>query len=499
MNEAGDYTLKATDGTLAPAMSTLFTVTPPPVAPATQLAFAVPPSPASLGAIIAPAVTVSVEDASGNVVVADNSTVTLTIASGTAGATLGGTVSAAAVSGVATFSNITLNDVGTYTLTASDGALTPVTSGSFAVTVPAPLPASQLAFTALPLTAVEGAIINPAVTVSVQDSNGNAVATDSSTVTLAIASGPGGAVLGGALTAVAVNGVATFSNLTFSLPGDYTIQATDGTLTPATSATVTTFVPAKIGALDPTFGFGGLASHNVGLTSTAGLVVGSDGKSIIAGTTASQSFGITRYNADGTLDTTFGVDGFASVPFPGDAQATAEDLLPNGDILIAGTDTTLVNGVSGTSTTGSQFALVEYTSAGVLDTTFGNGAGYVLTSFSSIAGTLSNDVAHALAIGPDGTIYLGGSSDANGDGSDFAIAAYTSSGSPVPILRLERQTLARFHRTETIRLPHWPSAQEANCSPQARRPTRRAASPPSRWPSSPQAARLMQNSASKAK
>ena len=68
----------------------------------------------------------------------------------------------------------------------------------------------------------------------------------------------------------------------------------------------------------------------------------------------------------------------------------------------------------------------------MLDPTFGNGAGCVLTGFSSTSGTLSNDVAHALAIGPGGTIYVGGSSDANGHGLDFAIAAYTSSGRPSP-------------------------------------------------------------------
>ena len=154
-------------------------------------------------------------------------------------------------------------------------------------------------------------------------------------------------------------------------------------------------------------------------------------KSIIAGTAGSagaDAFGLTRYNADGSLDTTFGTNGATQTPFAGDAQAAAEILLANGDILIAGTVTTLVNGQA----TGSQFALAEYTSAGALDTTFADGAGFALASFSSTVGILSNDIAHALAIGPDGTIYVGGSSDANGHGLDFAIAAYAPSGSPSP-------------------------------------------------------------------
>ena len=112
----------------------------------------------------------------------------------------------------------------------------------------------------------------------------------------------------------------------------------------------------------------------------------------IAGGAGSEVFAVTRYNADGSLDTTFANGGIADTSFGGDDQAAAVTLLANGDILVAGTSTTIVNG----QTTGSQFALAEYTSAGVLDTTFGNGTGQVLTSFSSSTpGTLSNDVASA--------------------------------------------------------------------------------------------------------
>jgi hypothetical protein len=60
-------------------------------------------------------------------------------------------------------------------------------------------------------------------------SNSNAL------VTLSIASGPAGAVLGGHTTVRAVNGVATFSDLRLSKPGTYTLKATGGILTPDTS------------------------------------------------------------------------------------------------------------------------------------------------------------------------------------------------------------------------------------------------------------------------
>ena len=65
--------------------------------------------------------------------------VTLTIATGPAGATLGGTTTVAAQNGVATFSNLNVSEAGAYILVASDGALTSNTSGSFNVIMPSPL------------------------------------------------------------------------------------------------------------------------------------------------------------------------------------------------------------------------------------------------------------------------------------------------------------------------------------------------------------------------
>jgi uncharacterized delta-60 repeat protein len=225
----------------------------------------------------------------------------------------------------------------------------------------------------------------------------------------------------------------TASFTTTSLPlGNDVVTASYGgdiSFLTNTSAAVNILVaaPATVGGLDPTFGSMGVASHNVGITSTVGLVVQGDDKSVIAGiggAEGSEVFAVTRYNADGSLDTTFGNNGVANTSFGGDDTASAVTLLGNGDILVAGTSTTIVNGQA----TGSQFALAEYTSAGVLDTSFGNGTGMALTSFSTIPGTLSNDVAHAVTVGPDGTIYVGGSSDAGGQGLDFAVAAYTPAG-----------------------------------------------------------------------
>jgi uncharacterized delta-60 repeat protein len=178
-----------------------------------------------------------------------------------------------------------------------------------------------------------------------------------------------------------------------------------------------------IGGLDPNFGVHGLASHNVGFTATGGSRLQPDGKSVILGTAgsgASQSFGLTRYNSDGSLDTSFGSGGVVTVNFGGSDQPAAVSLLPSGEILVAGTATA----ASG----GSQFALAEFTADGALDPSFGN-SGEVLTSFAANPGTLSNDVAHSMVVSSRGTIYVGGSSDVGGKGLDFAVAAYNADGS----------------------------------------------------------------------
>ena len=74
---------------------------------------------------------------------------------------------------------------------------------------------------------------------TVQDAGGNTVTTDTSTVTVAIANnaGPGG-VLSGTLTKAAVAGVADFSGNALKIDKigtGYTLSATDGSLTSATS------------------------------------------------------------------------------------------------------------------------------------------------------------------------------------------------------------------------------------------------------------------------
>src|SRR5436189_36246 len=152
-----------------------------------------------------------------------------------AGSTLGGTTPVAAVNGVATFVDLSLNKTGTgYTLTASASGFTPGTSTAFDITSGT---ATQLACIVQPSNTVAGAAISPVVQVTAFDAAGNAVPGFTGSVTVALGTNPGGATLGGATTVAAVNGVASFSPLTLDKTGTgYVLTATATGLTPATSS-----------------------------------------------------------------------------------------------------------------------------------------------------------------------------------------------------------------------------------------------------------------------
>src|SRR5438309_9191098 len=109
-------------------------VQPPGVGAAAKLAFIGSPSTAVAGGVITPAVLVAIQDAQGNTVTSATTSITVAIGTNPASGTLSGTTTVAAVSGVATFSNLSLNPAGTgYTLTASATGLTGATSGTVAV------------------------------------------------------------------------------------------------------------------------------------------------------------------------------------------------------------------------------------------------------------------------------------------------------------------------------------------------------------------------------
>ncbi len=227
INKTGTgYTLTASSiPSFTVTTSTSFDITP---GTATKLAFMQGPSNAQAGSAISPAVTVAVEDAYGNIETGDNGTqATLTLANNPGSGTLTGGGPVTVSSGVATFSALSVDKVGSgYTLSAaSSPSYTAATSSAFTIT---PGAGSKLAFIQQPTNTATGTAISPAVSVAVEDANGNIETSDSATqVTLAIGANPAGGSLTGGSAMTVFQGVATFSVLTINKPGNgYTLSAT---------------------------------------------------------------------------------------------------------------------------------------------------------------------------------------------------------------------------------------------------------------------------------
>ena len=164
--------------------------------------------------------------------------------------------------------------------------------------------------------------------------------------------------------------------------------------------------------LDLSFGNRGLVQtdFNSRLDEATAVLVQPDGRLVVVGKvfTSNADFGVARYNADGTLDLSFGNNGKSTTNLLLNDLAGAGILQPDGKIVIAGAS-------------GPNFGLVRYNGNGSLDLTFGNG-GIVLTDLGQAVSSGVRVV--SLLRQPDGKLLVVGSSN----DIDIGLARYNSNG-----------------------------------------------------------------------
>ena len=223
-------------------------------ASATQLAFVQQPTTAVAGQSNTPAVTVQLHDAGGNPVAQAGVTIMISLSSGTG--TLGGTLSQVTdASGLATFSNLWINLIGSKQLTAASAGLTSAVSTAFTITAAAAVNIVTTGGTSQ--SAPIGTQFGQPLQVMITDSFGNPVVGALVTYS-APGSGPSATLSsGGSATTDASGHASVTATANGVVGGPYLVSATTGTLEPGTFSLTNLQLQAAAAAQIPVLdGFG---------------------------------------------------------------------------------------------------------------------------------------------------------------------------------------------------------------------------------------------------
>ncbi|MCC9601569.1 M12 family metallo-peptidase [Stieleria sp. JC731] len=198
----------------------------------------------------------------------------------------------------------------------------------------------------------------------------------------------------------------------------------DGLVHPDGSATIVSsdsvFRINSDGSLNASFGNGGIATPTLNPSlneSFRGIVEQSDGKYVIGGT-ASASGSPTelftaRLNADGSVDFTYGTNGYRMLGAPNGYPAVRKlELTSDGGVLVVGD-----------GKAPSDWLLAKVDSSGDLDNSFG------VDGFSYLDFNGLSDDGYDILIQDDGKILMFGGGFVSGNGNDRAIARFNENGS----------------------------------------------------------------------
>ena len=174
------------------------------------------------------------------------------------------------------------------------------------------------------------------------------------------------------------------------------------------------------GTLDATFGVNGFVTDAIGNAKDEiwALGVQNDGKIMAGGVTYSgnnPSYALARYSDQGVLDLSYAVSGFAVLSMGGTTNMSCT-------ILVQPDNKTIISGYTGGF--GSlMFGLARYDATGVLDNTFGTGG-----KTKVAASALTYNYAFTSALNPDGSFVVAGTANSGGSASSFVMAKFTKTG-----------------------------------------------------------------------
>jgi uncharacterized delta-60 repeat protein len=193
------------------------------------------------------------------------------------------------------------------------------------------------------------------------------------------------------------------------------------------------------GSLDSSFGVGGVATvpgRAATFDQVNALLPLDKGKLLAVGTSgcgdrSCGEFALARYRADGTLDRSFGQGGLSRTPLEGVGLATSGAIQRNGRIVLGGAIGVRKYG----ELKDERLALARYTPNGVLDSSFGK-AGIV-----TIPSAQGEDVqVNALAVAPDGDVIAAGEASCTdsrecgkrycSECASYVVARFRPNGSP---------------------------------------------------------------------
>lgn len=181
------------------------------------------------------------------------------------------------------------------------------------------------------------------------------------------------------------------------------------------------------GSLDTSFGVNGMVTTNINASSSdsiAAVLIQSDGKIVAVGSSDNNIqynslFVLARYNPNGTLDSGFGNNGIVMTDIPGGPEGpSGAVLLPDGRITVVGTWNS------------NYYALARYLTNGNLDNTFGSN-GTAVTPVSTVYGCC--DASGGMILQPDGKVVVTGYTWYNtpsfGTNYDMVLARFNTDGS----------------------------------------------------------------------